>query len=58
MSDFADKSRAWIKGRSAAIIWGDDWEAEAGCPYEVGTLEASEWDAGLQAGLDEMAAEV
>lgn len=56
-NDFPGKSRAWIKGRAAAIMWGDDWEIEAPCPHAVGTTEASDWDAGLQAGLDELAAE-
>lgn len=51
-NDFPDKSRAWIKGRAAAILWGDDWEFEAKCPYSVGTTEASDWESGIQAGLD------
>ncbi|WP_121498240.1 hypothetical protein [Pseudomonas aeruginosa] len=52
VNDFPGKSKAWIKGRAAAILWGDDWEFEAPCPYSVGTPDASDWESGIQAGLD------
>ncbi|MFO6995353.1 hypothetical protein ACM7Z6_13420 [Pseudomonas aeruginosa] len=51
-NDFPGKSKAWIAGRAAAILWGDDWEFEAPCPYSVGTPDASDWESGIQAGLD------
>ncbi|HBP1602220.1 TPA: hypothetical protein L5U90_003323 [Pseudomonas aeruginosa] len=52
VNDFPGKSKAWIEGRAAAILWGDDWEYEAPCPYSVGTPDASDWESGIQAGLD------
>lgn len=52
VNDFPGKSKAWIKGRAAAILWGDDWEFEAPCPYSVGTPDASDWESGIQAGLE------
>jgi hypothetical protein len=52
VNDFPGKSKAWIEGRAAAILWGDDWEFEAPCPYSVGTPDASDWESGIQAGLD------
>lgn len=51
-NDFPGKSKAWIEGRAAAILWGDDSELEAPCPYSVGTPDASDWESGIQAGLD------
>lgn len=56
-TDFPGKSRAWLKGRGDAIVYGDDVWSVANPPYFVGTPEAFDWHSGVQAGLDELAAE-
>lgn len=56
-NDFPGKSRAWLKGRGDAIVYGEDVWNMANPPYFVGSPEAFDWNSGVEAGLDELAAE-
>lgn len=56
-NDFPGKSGPWLKGRGDAIVYGDDVWNMANPPYFVGSPEAIDWNSGVEAGLDELAAE-
>lgn len=44
-NDFPGKSPAWIKGRAAAIMHGDDVLETTAVIYQGGSAEAFDWNA-------------